>query len=560
MRARARTAAWLLVMVACAAEREPVAPVEPAAPGELLVDATAESGIAFVHDNGATGDRLLPETMGSGVAVVDYDGDGRSDLFFVNGSPRSASALFRNAGDWRFEDVTARASVALRLVGMGVAAGDVDGDGATDLFVSAVGRDVLLRNRGDGRFEDAASLIRELAPGFGSSAAFFDADGDGWLDLFAGRYVTWTEESDVACLPDGERRSYCTPEVYPGASNRLLRNLGAGAGFVDVTVESGLYAPEGKTLGVVPLDYDGDGLTDLAVANDTERNFLFVNRGGGVFEEAGVELGIAFSGSGAPRGGMGIDAGDLTGEGRTDIVVGNFAQEMSALFRFRPGGLYSDDAAQLGIGLPSLMTLAFGTLVLDLDLDGWNDVVLANGHIEPEIERLRPNQSYAQPLQVFRRVAGEPRFAALEGAALAAPRVARGLAWGDLDGDGDPDLVLTQNGGPPVLLRNDGAAGAWLGLRLWAGPRGGAAYGARATVVAGGRRQSATLASGRSYLSASEPSLVFGLGAESEVDAVEIAWPEGRRGRLLGPPAGRTYVFVAPAAAGARAGTRGQTE
>ncbi len=545
---------WLAGAAACApADAPPPAGSEPPAAAELLVDATAGSGVDFVHDSGATEDRLLPETMGSGVAVFDYDGDGWSDLFFVNGAPRSAAALYRNLGGWAFEERAARAGAAVRLVGMGAAAGDVDGDGATDLFISGVGGDRLLRNRGDGAFEDAGELIGDLAPGFGSSAAFLDADGDGWLDLFVGRYVTWSEGADVACRPDGVHRSYCTPEVYPGASNRLLRNRGAGRGFADVTVEAGLYRPEGKSLGVVPLDYDRDGRLDLAIANDTERNFLFVNRGGGRFEERGVELGVAFSGSGAPRGGMGIDAGDLFDSGSAAIVIGNFAQEMSALFRFRPGGLYTDDAAQLGIGLPSLLTLAFGTLIVDADLDGWNDVVLANGHIEPDIERLRPDQSYAQPMQLFRRVAGEPRFEPAGGAALATPRVGRGLASADLDGDGDPDLVLTQNGRPAVLLRNEGAAGGWLGLRLWAGRQGSAAYGARATLSAGGRRQSATLVSGRSYLSSPEPSLVFGLGSENEVEQLEIAWPGGRRARIGGLEAGRTYVFIA-APAGAAEG------
>ncbi|MDX1503139.1 MAG: VCBS repeat-containing protein, partial [Thermoanaerobaculia bacterium] len=477
--------ALLVLFAAGCGERRSVEEPPPGPPREPFTDATGGSGIAFVHANGATVDRRLPETMGSGVALLDFDGDGLEDLFFVDGSPQGASALYRYLGGWRFEEVSERAGARIRAVGMGAAVGDVEGDGDADLFVSAVGEDFLLRNRGDGGFEDASEALAELAPGFGSGAAFVDVDRDGRHDLYVGRYVTWSPETDVACVPDGVHRTYCTPEVYPGASNRLLLNRGDGR-FRDATAEAGLELSEGKTLGVVPLDANDDGWPDLAVANDTTRNFLFVNRGDGSFEERGVEAGIAFGASGAPRGGMGIDAGDLSGAGPADIVVGNFAQEMSAVFRSRPGGLYSDDAAPLGLGLPTLMTLAFGTLVADLDLDGWSDVALANGHIEPEIQALRPGQTYAQPVQLFRRVPGEERFEPVVAAALAEPRVGRGLAAGDLDADGDVDLVLTQNGGPPVLLRNEAVPAGWLGLRAFPGPAG---LDTRATLVAGGRER-----------------------------------------------------------------------
>jgi len=542
--ARRQLLLWALTVLACSPEADLSSPPEPVSRADPFADMTADSGVIFMHDNGSSDDRLLPETMGSGVAVIDYDGDGWSDLFFVNGSPESAAVLYRNLGGWTFEDVTERAGVAVELVGMGVAAGDFDGNGATDLFISGVGRDILLRNRGDGTFEDASLLLADLPPGFGSSAAFLDADRDGWLDLFVGRYVTWSRETDVACLPDGEHRSYCTPEVYPGAPNRLLRNRGRGEGFSDVTVEAGLYLPEGKTLGVVPLDYNADGWPDLAVANDTVRNFLFVNRGDGTFEEQGVELGVAFSESGAPRGGMGIDAGDLSGAGPADIVVGNFAQEMSAVFRSRPSGLFADDAAQVGIGLPSLLRLAFGTLIFDFDLDGWNDVMLANGHIEPEIETLRPNQSYRQPVALYRHLPGESRFELVDSDVLNVPRVARGLASGDFDRDGDLDIVITQNGGPAVLLRNDTSARSWFGLVPTPSPQTSVTLGTRVEIEAERRLRRASLVSGRSYLSASAPSVVFGLATGDEVERVDVDWPSGNRIRLIAPAVNRFLEFA----------------
>jgi len=324
-------------------------PPPPPADGLVFVDVTDEAGITFVHQNGASPRRYLPETMGSGVAFFDYDGDERPDLYFANsvpveptGAPLASGALYRNRGDGTFEDVTAAAGLDKPFFGMGVAVGDVDNDGDLDLFVSGVGGDRFFRNRGDGTFADATAEAGLAASGFGSSAAFLDYDRDGWLDLFVGRYVTWSRETDVACSPDGEHRSYCTPEVYPGQSNRLYRNLGGGR-FADVTRAAGIERPEGKTLGVVPLDHDGDGWPDLAVANDTMRNFLFMNQGmsqgpddaGHVaFREEGVELGMAFSVSGATRGAIvTIVKADPEGPRRARRVRG-----IPARPRFRPRG------------------------------------------------------------------------------------------------------------------------------------------------------------------------------------------------------------------------------
>ncbi len=556
MRCGRSTALASLLAAACGGpERggEPAA-VAPAASAVGFRDVSAAAGLDFVHFNGASPRRYLPETMGSGVAVLDYDGDGWPDLFLVNGAgfgagapPGPGGALYRNLGEGRFAVVAEAAGAGVALAGMGAAVGDLDRDGDADLFVSGVGGDRLFVNAGDGSFDEESGARGLGARGFGSSAAFLDADGDGWLDLFAGRYVEWSPEEDVACRPDGVHASYCTPEVYRAAASRFYRNLGEGR-FADASATSGIGALAGKTLGVVPLDHDRDGSMDLAVANDTEPNFLFVNQRDGTFAERGLEAGMALSASGATRGGMGIDAGDLAGQGLTDLVVGNFAQEMAALYRAAPNGLYADQGAESGIGVPSLMTLAFGTLIVDLDLDGWLDVVLANGHIEPGVARFQPSQSYAQPLQLFRRLPDRWQFELVAGEALAVPRVARGLAELDFDRDGDPDLALTQNGRPAVLLANQAAeAGAsWLRLTLVGARSNRDGYGTLIEATLAGRRLTRTLVSGRSYLSASEAAVGFGLGTAERAEAVEVRWPSGARQRFLDLPARRHLRVFEP--------------
>jgi hypothetical protein len=544
-----------LLTAGCGPGERQAVPAPAPAPGIRFVEATAAAGLDFVHWNGASERRYLPETMGSGVAVVDYDGDGWVDLFFVNGAGFGAGAvvgpggaLYRNLGEGRFAVLPDAAGAGAAFPGMGAAVGDIDNDGDADLFVTAVGGDRLFVNGGDGAFREESGARGLAARGFGTSAAFLDADADGWLDLLAGRYVEWSPESDVPCSPDGVHASYCTPEVYPGEASRFYRNLGGGR-FVDASARAGVLAAVGKTLGVVPLDHDRDGWPDIAVANDTERNFLFVNQRDGTFREIGLEAGMALSASGAARGGMGIDAGDLAGRGLTDLVIGNFAQEMAALYRAAPSGLFSDEAAESGIGIPSLMTLAFGTLIVDADLDGWLDVVLANGHIEPEIARFQPSQSYAQPLQLFRRL--DWRFVEETGGgaeALRVPRVGRGLAELDFDRDGDPDLVLTQNGRQAVLLGNEAAdAGAsWLRLTLVGRRSNRDGYGARIEATVAGRRLTRTLVSGRSYLSASEAAVGFGLASAETVESVDILWPSGARQRLVAPPLDRHLRLVEP--------------
>jgi len=526
-----------------------------------FTDVTAAAGISFVHDNGASSRRYLPETLGAGVAFVDFDGDDRPDLFFADGvavtpdlaahSAKPAGRLYRNHGDGTFEDVTATAGLGPTFLAMGVAIGDFDDDGRVDFFLSGVGEQRLYRNLGDCRFEDvtaAAGLLqarRDDDVGFGSSAAFFDADRDGDLDLVVGRYVPWTPATDRRCSPDGEHPTYCTPEGYPSAANVYYRNRGDGT-FVEATREAGLDRPAGKTLGLVVFDHDRDGWPDLAVANDTDRNHLFHNRGDGTFEEIGVETGLAFSVSGATRGAMGIDAGDLDGDGLTDLAIGNFAQELSAVYLATPAGLYRDEAARLGVGLPSLMQVAFGTLLVDLDLDGRLDLVFANGHIEPEIAQYQSVQSYRQPLRVFRnQIDTSDGFVPVHAdrGPLAETWVGRGLAAADYDGDGDLDLVLTQNGGPARLLRNDSPPVHWLRVRLVGTDSPNPPYGARLTLLAGGRRLERVLRSGSSYLSAGESVVTFGLGETEAIESLEITWPSGRA-QTVAPPVADQIGFV----------------
>jgi hypothetical protein len=529
-------------------------PAESSSRVDLFTDITSSAGISFRHYNDASPRRLLPETMGAGVAVFDYDGDGRPDLFFVNGAPLAGSragaptaALYRSSGNGRFEDVTRIAGVADPFYGMGAAVGDIDNDGDLDLFVSGVGEDRLYRNRGDGTFEDATEEMGLVDSGFGSSAAFFDYDRDGFLDLFVGRYVQWSPQSDIPCIPDGVNRTYCTPEAYPGQSNRLYRNVRGGR-FEDVTARSGIRRPEGKTLGVAVLDHNRDGWPDLAVANDTVRNFLFVNNRDGTFTEAGVMTGMAYSESGATRGGMGIDAADADNDGFVDIAIGNFSKEMAAFYRGSERGFFVDDAAPAGIGLPTLMTLAFGLLFTDFDSDGRLDLVVVNGHIEPEIAKTQKMQSHAQLPQFFRNV-DRGEFVLLgprTGSPLSVPLVARGLASGDLDEDGDLDLIITQNGDRAVLLRNDAPARSWIRIRLEGTSSNRSGYGAVVKAVSGERSWTRSLVSGRSYLSASEPILTLGLGDVSKLDRLEIIWPSGTTQTVQNPPLNETLTLTEP--------------
>lgn len=501
-----------------------------------FVEVTGESGVGFRHNTGAFGAKWLPETMGSGVVVVDYDGDEKPDLLFLNGTgfpgkPGEASTqkLYKNLGGLKFRDVTVAAKLDIAAYCMGGAAGDLDNDGDQDVYLSCLGTDYLMVNEG-GRFTDRsaeAGLSRDYE--FGASVALLDADKDGDLDLFPTRYVTWTPEADIHCSLDGENKSYCTPEPYQGASPRYYRNEGDGT-FTDRTKEAGIFKPAAKSLGVTVLDVDDNDWPDLAVANDTQPNLLYLNNGDGTFEESGVISGMAFSETGVARGGMGIDAADFNRSGRQSLVIGNFANEMVGLYQNEGNLLFVDVAPTAKIGRPTLMSLSFATFFLDYDLDGFLDLLVANGHLEPEIEKIQNNVKYAQPTQIFQGD-GAGRFVETTSSAggdLARPRVARGAVWSDLDGDGDPDIIVSNNGGPAAIFENAGDGhGHWIQVDLEGKKSNRDGIGSIVEVTTGGATQTWMVRAGSSYLSQSQVSPIFGLGGASHVDKVVVRWPSG---------------------------------
>lgn len=535
----------------CLSDASEVSPREDttAVSAAAFTDITQDAGIRFEHFNAASPERRLPETMGSGAAFFDYDGDGLADLYLVNFcriEERSgpSGSLYRNLGEGRFRDVTSGSGLDQSFCGMGAAVADYDNDGDIDLFLSGLFGHRLYSNLGRGRFQEVARELGINDREFGSAAAFLDFNQDGFLDLFVGRYVRWSPETDIPCSPDGKHRIYCTPEQYPPLSSLLYRNLG-GVRFEDVTEASGIGAVMGKALGVAVFDHNRDGRPDLAVANDTVRNFLFLNQVDGTFDEVGVETGIAFSESGAARGGMGIDAGDFDADGVDDLLIGNFSQEMAGFYRGSPAGFYIDAAAQLGLGIPTLMTLTFGALLDDFNGDGRPDVLLVNGHIEPNIAETRPALAYAQSPQLFLNDESSS-FSPAGGndGEILTPLVARGLATADIDLDGDLDLVITQNGRSARLIRNLSQPRRWLRVSLQAATGCVTPYGAAVTTVtASGKTYRKTLQSGGSYLSASEPVLTFAFESQTELMRLEVQWPSGRRETIDSPRLNRTLTL-----------------
>jgi hypothetical protein len=490
-----------------------------------LVDVTSEAGLRFTHDNGAKGKKFLPETMGPGCAFLDYNGDGWQDILLVNSA--SPSGLYRNNRNGTFSDVTRQSGLTAGLYGMGVAAADFDNDGHTDIFLTGVGQNKLFRNTGKGTFVDVTKQSglggRES---FSSSALWFDYDRDGLLDLFVANYVRWKPELDVFCSLDGKSKSYCTPEAYRGTTCWLFRNAGNGR-FIDVTVQAGLFDSSSKSLGVSAFDYDNDGWPDLFVANDTQPNKLYRNLRDGRFQEIGVRAGVAFSEDGKARAGMGVDVADLDNSGIAAIAVTNFQNEMLGLYRGSASGSYTDSAPGTEIGVITRRSLGFGCFFFDANLDGGLDLVVVNGHIDSTFRDV----DYAQPPHLFLRQGDRfQEVAAAAGAGFAAPKVGRGAAYGDYDRDGDLDVLITTNGGPAKLYRNDLSAANKRFLRLTLKGTKSNRVGIGATIhvyLPSGERSTRTVKSGGSYLSQSELPVTFGLGRQTSAAKVVVHWPSG---------------------------------
>ncbi|MGE3510260.1 MAG: CRTAC1 family protein [Vicinamibacterales bacterium] len=526
--------AWASVLIAALAG----VIAAPRAATRLFTDVTAQAGVRFVHNNGAFGRKYLPETLGSGVAVFDADGDGRQDLLFVNGSrwpgrtgPATRSALYRNTGGGRFADITVGSGLEAERYGMGAAAADYDGDGRVDVYITALGGNRLYRGLGGGKFADVTAAAGVADGGFSTSALWFDYDRDGRLDLFVAHYVEWTERGDLHCTLDGRTKSYCTPESYKGQSGTLFRNRGDGT-FENVTRQAGLFDPAAKGLGVAMLDYDGDGWMDLFVANDTQPNRLYRNQQNGTFRDVAVTAGVAFSEAGVARAGMGVDAADYDGSGRPSLIIGNFANEMMALYHNEGRGLFIDEAPRSPLGRATLLTLTFGCFFFDFDLDGRADIFAINGHVADDIERVQPRVTYRQRPHLFRNTGrgGFDEMTARAGDAFAAPSVGRGAAYGDFDQDGDLDIAVTANNGPARLLRNDtDSAHGVVRVRLVGATANRDGIGARVQVtLTGGQTAWQIVKTGSSYLSQSELPLTFGTGRAGSVDEVRVTWPSGK--------------------------------
>jgi len=504
--------------------------------GVVFTDVTAQAGIHFVHNAGRTGKKYLPETLGAGCAFFDADGDGWPDILLINGKDftprgrRSLPALYRNNRNGTFTDITAGSGLDVEMYGMGVAIGDYDNDGRDDVYITALDGDHLFHNEGNGRFRDVTKAAGIQNANFGTSAAWLDYDRDGKLDLFVANYVQWSPQTDLWCSLDGATKSYCTPESYTGTRSRLFHNLGGGR-FEDVSERAGVGDPTSKSLGVTVLDYDGDGWPDLFVANDTQPNKLYRNLGNGTFQEVGMAAGVAYGEDGVARGAMGADAGDYDRSGRPHLLVGNFSNQMLGLYHNEGNGLFVDEAPSSTVGRASLLTLCFGVFFFDYDLDGFPDILAANGHIEDDIGRVQPKVSYRETPLLFRNL-GNHKFdnvTAQAGTAFVRPVVARGAAYADFDHDGDLDVLISTNNGPAYLFRNDGGnRNHWLSVRLSGTRSNRDGIGAVVSVTSASGKQWNMLRSGSSYCSQSELALVFGLGRD-QMASLEVAWPSGAR-------------------------------
>lgn len=508
-----------------------------------LTDITESSGINFQHVDGAFGEKWMPETIGSGGGFLDYNNDGWPDIFLINsaywpghesGKISAKPALYKNNKDGTFSDVSAQAGLNFSVYGMGCSFADFDADGDLDIYITAVGNNLLLENE-NGVFKDITNTMAVTGndpepgsiPAWSTGAAWVDVDRDGWLDLFVNNYVKWTPETDIYSTRDGKTKSYATPEVYQGESCRLYKNIN-GQFFEDITRDAGVFNPEGKSLGVAIADFNADQWPDIVVSNDTQPNFLYINNGNGTFTNEAIVSGIAYDEQGRARAGMGIDVADIANDEHLAIVIGNFSQEPLSLYTQINGVLFQDRAGSAQLTRASLLPLTFGVNFDDLDNDGFAELLTANGHIEPEINKVQQNITFKQGPQVFYNNHGKfQEISQQVGENFSTPIVGRGIATADFDKDGDLDVLITVNGGQPRLFRNDTPAiNNSISILLKGKNPNLNAIGAQVSVYSRGLKQNKMLTTGSSYLCQSDISeLLIGIGPNKSADSIKIIWP-----------------------------------